>query len=206
MWSVVYKLVKGDWNNYVSFKDGDDESVGAIHGDGSASVELVGAGDDYAEWLPHRESDETIESGDVVGVHGGEVSLATEDADRAMVVSTSSIVTGNDPGQDPGARDDHEKVAFVEQTLAEVPGAVDEFAGSARADDLNVAATTMSREGGVLATTYVATDILGHVRLRGVWHHDGLPRTTVTMCTIGNGWPKARASTEQASWLTRRGR
>lgn len=112
-------------NNYVSFKDGNDDSVGSIEGDGSGGVTLQGPGSDYAEWLPRADPDESMEAGDVVGVHDGAVSLQTADADRAMVVTTQPIVTGNRPGATEADRDDHEQIAFVGQVPVRVWGLVE---------------------------------------------------------------------------------
>lgn len=116
----------GSGNNYISFKDADDEPVGAIEGDGSGGVTVASQGKDYAEWLPRQDPSEAISPGQVVGVHGGRVTKTTADADRAMVVSAQPIVTGGDPGQASGRRSRYETVAFVGQVPTKVRGSVTE--------------------------------------------------------------------------------
>lgn len=53
------------------------------------------------------------------------MSLATDDADQVMVVSTQPVVLGNDPGPESSAREGYEKVAFVGQTPTTVRGPVE---------------------------------------------------------------------------------
>ncbi|MDH5191279.1 MAG: hypothetical protein OEW89_08510 [Gammaproteobacteria bacterium] len=112
----------GSGINFISFKDGNDASLGAIQGNGSGSVVLAGAGNDYAEYLPRVDSEEVIAQGDIVGVFDGKVSKNTQGASRAMVVSSSPIVSGNDPGK--GKRAEYSLVAFVGQAEVKVQGSV----------------------------------------------------------------------------------
>jgi hypothetical protein len=111
--------------NFVTFYDGFSNGVGAIEGDGNNTLVYTSGGADYAEFLPRRDPDEAFEPGDVVGTVGGEVTADTADADQAMVVTSHPVVTGNDPGPDPGARADHERVAFVGQAPTKVRGPVE---------------------------------------------------------------------------------
>lgn len=134
--------------NFITFFDGDyvsgaggvDESLGAIQGNGAGGVVLAGPGNDYAEWLPKRDAREEIRPGDVVGVVNGRVSRDTTDAQLLMVVSTSAIVAGNDPGR--SERDSHALVAFLGQAQVRVAGAAspgDYLLPSGRKDGLAVA-------------------------------------------------------------------
>jgi hypothetical protein len=109
-------------NNFVTFFDGNDASVGSLEGNGAGSVQLSGAGNDYAEWLPRLHAYEAIERGDIVGVFNGRVTKRTYGASQVMVVSTGPIVAGNDPGA--ATRKDHTLVAFIGQASVRVRGAV----------------------------------------------------------------------------------
>lgn len=104
--------------NFISFKNGNDASLG----NGAGSVTLAGAGNDYAEYLPLLDMDETIAPGDIVGVFDGRVSKRTRGAARIMVASSNPIVAGNDPGQD--GRRTHGLIAFVGQAEVKVRGVV----------------------------------------------------------------------------------
>jgi hypothetical protein len=115
----------GSGTSYLSFYQLDGTSVGAIKGDGSGGVNYTSAGADFAEKLPVSDGAEVPEAADVVGVRSGEVSLRAEKADRAMVVSTAPIMTGN---ATPSTRSDDERrvpVAFVGQVPAKVRGAAE---------------------------------------------------------------------------------
>jgi len=111
-------------NNFISFKDANGP-VGAIEGDGNGGVTTASAGSDYAEWLPRSDPAASMEPGEIAGVHAGEVSYTTADADRAMVVSTQPIVAGNDPGPAAKDREGYEKVAFIGQVPVNVRGTVE---------------------------------------------------------------------------------
>jgi hypothetical protein len=87
-----------------------------------AGVTYESGSGDYAEWLPRREAAEDLAFGDIVGVHGGEVTKDTADADQLLVVSYKPIVLGNMPPE--GARDQHEMVAFMGQVPVKVDGIV----------------------------------------------------------------------------------
>jgi hypothetical protein len=112
----------GGENNYISFVDGSNASLGAIQGTGSGGVTLAGPGSDYAEWLPRLDAKEVIQEGDVLGIFGGQVSKETAGADMIMAASTGPIVSGNDPGE--GQREDYVLVAFIGQVEIRVRGPV----------------------------------------------------------------------------------
>ena len=109
-------------NNFITFILGNNTSVGAIQGNGSTSVELAGAGNDYAEYLPRLDPAETIRAGDIVAVRSGHISKDTRGATQVMVVSDGPIVVGNDPGEQ--ARAAYERVAFIGQVSVRVRGPV----------------------------------------------------------------------------------
>ncbi|PYT10174.1 MAG: hypothetical protein DMF60_00915, partial [Acidobacteria bacterium] len=87
-------------NNFITFYDADSHSIGAIQGNGSNSVSLVGQGNDYAEWLPRLNSTEQMQPGEIVGLVDGHITKNTRRASQVMALSTGSIVAGNDPGKD----------------------------------------------------------------------------------------------------------
>jgi hypothetical protein len=109
-------------NNFITFFNGNDASVGSIEGNGAGGVVLAGAGNDYAEWLPRVDPKESIQPGDVVGLFNGKISKSTNGASQVMVISTGAIVAGNDPGNN--ARSTHSLVAFIGQARARVNGTV----------------------------------------------------------------------------------
>lgn len=80
-----------------------------------------GAGD-YAEWLPKFDEREDLLPGEIVGVSSGRVSRFTKSADHLLVVSTSPIVLGNEPGADKEG--DYEMIAFMGQVPVRVVGRV----------------------------------------------------------------------------------
>ena len=112
----------GSENNFISFRDTDGNSVGAIEGTGGGVTLTSGSGD-FAEYLPKRGSRKRLSPGTVVGLKAGSVSLVTEDAERTLVVTSSPVVLGNDPGVEKRA--DHVAVAFLGQVPVRVRGHVD---------------------------------------------------------------------------------
>lgn len=80
-----------------------------------------GAGD-YAEYLMRQNNSEKMTYGDIVGVTGGKISKAVENAERFMVVSYKPIVLGNMPQEN--RIKDYEKVAFMGQVPVKVFGKV----------------------------------------------------------------------------------
>jgi len=116
-----------------------------------------------------------MEPGDVVGVHGGDVSLTTEDADRAMVISTQPVVLGNDPGPLEDAREGYEKVAFVGQAPTNVRGPVEEgdlVVPSGENDGTAVAVTPGDRSPG--------TPVVGQA-----WETDDAEGVTTVTVAVG---------------------
>ncbi|RFF27562.1 hypothetical protein DZK25_07705 [Wenzhouxiangella sp. 15181] len=113
----------GATENFITFKAA-SSNVGAIEGDGSGGITLSSGSADFAEYLRVADGAADIQPADVVGVVGDTVSLQTAQADRAMVVSTRPIMTGNDPGLEAGDRDGHVPVAFLGQVPVRVSGPV----------------------------------------------------------------------------------
>jgi hypothetical protein len=87
---------------------------------GNKGVTYQSGAGDYAEWLPKAKLSDTFESGQVIGVHDGRISLNTKDADHVFVVSTLPVVLGNVPENTVN----HEKVAFLGQVPVNVLGQV----------------------------------------------------------------------------------
>ncbi len=113
---------------YIGFAGPNNSIVGSLSGQnggdllsGIQGVKLESAGADYAEYLPHRNANETLNKADVVGVFGGKISRDTVGADRVMVVSTMPIVLGN---WKPSDNVKASPVAFVGQVPVRVKGAV----------------------------------------------------------------------------------
>jgi uncharacterized protein YunC (DUF1805 family) len=90
--------------------------------DAKIGVAYVSGSGDYAEWLEKASSDEAFSYGDIVGIKGGKISKAMEDADQYMVVSLSPIILGNMPPVD--RQEMFEKVAFMGQVPVKVLGVV----------------------------------------------------------------------------------
>jgi hypothetical protein len=115
-------LLLGD--NFITFFDGNGTSVGAIEGNGSGSVQLGGAGHDYAEYLPKEDPAEEIVAAQVVGVRNGRIVSRGAAADQYMVVTGQAIVAGNRPSEDPTDLAKRSLVAFTGQVRVQVRGQV----------------------------------------------------------------------------------
>jgi hypothetical protein len=118
----VGRLLPDGTNNFITFFDSNNGSLGSIQGNGVGGVVFGAAGSDYAEWLPRLEEQEQIEAGDIVGVFGGRVSLQTTGAQHIMAISSQPIVLGNMP--EPAAQHLYERVAFLGQAPVKVRGLV----------------------------------------------------------------------------------
>jgi len=79
-------------------------------------------GADYAEWLLKLDPKDTFQFGQIVGVHGGKVSLKTEGAEQIMAVSRAPVVVGNVPPSDEEAN--YVTVGFMGQLPVVVRGTV----------------------------------------------------------------------------------
>jgi hypothetical protein len=87
----------------------------------TAGVTYESGSGDYAEWLERLNPEEKLQVSDVVGVHGGKISKATDGASQVMVISYKPVILGNMPDEDK--KHLYEKVAFMGQTLVKVRGA-----------------------------------------------------------------------------------
>ncbi len=110
----------GGANNFITFFRG-NTPTGAIEGAGAAVVYKT-SGADYAEALPRLREDEHIEAGDLVGVHAGRITRATDGAHHVMAITSSPAVVGNRPPEAEAHR--YEKVAFLGQVPVKVRGPV----------------------------------------------------------------------------------
>ncbi|MDE0978849.1 MAG: hypothetical protein OSA78_02565 [Flavobacteriales bacterium] len=77
---------------------------------------------DYAEWIEKENYREDYLPGEIVGVKSGRLSYGTDHSDHNLVISTSPIVLGNDPGK--ANEVNFEKVAFMGQVPVRVVGNV----------------------------------------------------------------------------------
>ncbi|GAB5536794.1 MAG: hypothetical protein Rubg2KO_30430 [Rubricoccaceae bacterium] len=75
------------------------DTDGSVHADGS----FTGGGADFAEWFPVASSSARPRAGDVVGVTGGRVGLATAGAEQVMIVSSNPAFVGNPDAEETGA-------------------------------------------------------------------------------------------------------
>ena len=79
-------------------------------------------GADYAEYLPKLNPEDRFQLGQIVGVRGGKVSLATDGAEQIMAVSRAPVVVGNVPPA--GEKDNYVTVGFMGQLPVVVRGKV----------------------------------------------------------------------------------
>lgn len=108
----------GNTSNFITFFDSSETRLGQIQGDGSGGVTYESSTADFAEYLPVYSLNETFQSGDVVGIINGKISLMTVKADQVMVITDQPIVLGNGQ-EDP---DQFEKVSFLGQVPVRVSG------------------------------------------------------------------------------------
>jgi hypothetical protein len=110
-------------NNFLTFFDGDNNSVGAVEGSGGSGVSYQTTAADFAEMMPLRSDAEIPESGDIVGIFEDGISRSTQDAHQVAVISTEPGFVGNAP-EDEDAND-HVLIAMVGQVPVSVLGAVE---------------------------------------------------------------------------------
>ena len=132
--------LQSDFN--LAATDGDrvpvgSEKIGVTYESGAA---------DYAEWMPKKRKSADYEPGQIVGVHEGQISLNTKNADHLFVISTQPIVLGNTPLEN---QEHYEMCAFMGQVPTNVYGradAGDYIIASGRNDGLGVAINPSSIE------------------------------------------------------------
>lgn len=120
--------------NYITFYDGSGTSVGAVEGN-NGGVNYKTSGADFAEEVPVVEGQSRPQPAELVGMHGGQASLQTENADRVMIASSHPAMTGNSYSEAEATR--HVEVAFIGQVPAKVRGEAnvgDLIVASGRAD------------------------------------------------------------------------
>ncbi len=120
-------------NQFISFLgniNGDLADLGSIEGySGDTTLGLsfgltyTSSGQDYAEYLPKRNSMDHFEPGDVVGVFGGKISHSTLGADHIMAISSYPIVVGN---WNENSASTSGLVAFLGQVPVSIRGVVEE--------------------------------------------------------------------------------
>jgi hypothetical protein len=161
------------------FKGGGNHPIGSIEGDGSGGVTLNSGGGDYAEWLPRLEPADALAPGDVVGIHGGRVSLRTSGAERVMVVSRAPIVLGNNPGHGETRR--YEKVAFIGQVEVKVRGPVEAGDWLVPSGDEDGTAITLAED---LLTAEQFGQVVGQA-----WESSDGPGVRLVLALVGYGPP-----------------
>jgi hypothetical protein len=134
-------LAVGPGANFIGFFDGNHHLIGQIEGNGSGGVAYNTSGADYAEFLPLLHPEETLEAGDIVGIHGGKVTHDTAGSDQIMVITDRAAVLGNAPLNKDDARN-YVPVSFIGQTPVKVRGSVrsgDYIIASGKGDGVGVA-------------------------------------------------------------------
>jgi hypothetical protein len=100
-----------DSAQYIVYQSFSFNNLGVTYSSGSA---------DYAEWLKRINKNEIIESGDIVGVIGGEISKNTKNVKQYMVISSKPALLGNVQSKENEPL--FEKVAFMGQIPVKVFG------------------------------------------------------------------------------------
>lgn len=107
------------------FYNGTDRTINIDAPNGDITVDGTlnsGGGADFAEMLPRHRPEETIRASDLVAVRGGEITRATDGAQRLMIISSQPAVLGNHDASKP--QTDHSPVAFLGQVPVRVRGPV----------------------------------------------------------------------------------
>lgn len=139
--------------------------VGTTYQSGSA---------DYAEWLEKSNRGADYAPGTVVGVRNGKISLATEGAEKILVVSTAPVVLGNMP---QGSPRNYEKCAFMGQVPVKVHGKV-------QSGDYLLASGL--HDGSAVAVSPLRMVVSDMDRLIGVAWEDGThPYQNMVNCALG---------------------
>ncbi len=105
--------------NFITFFDAGG-GIGAVEGNGSGGVTYKTDGGDFAEYLPKRDEYESIETGDLVGLKNGGVSLNTDACNTIFAVTSAPGFVGN-----AGEKDDNAVlVALMGQVPVKIKGIV----------------------------------------------------------------------------------
>jgi len=156
----------GTGNDFIKFLNGSGALFGSVEGNGGGGISYTSSGGDFAEWLMRLDSEETLESGDVVGVFGGKISRQTKGADHVLVISAAPIVLGNTP--DEGEEHLSNPVAFIGQAPVKVTGRVhqgDYIIPSGGNDGIGIAVAaakiTAEQFGQVIGKAWESSDETG---------------------------------------------
>jgi len=110
----------GSGANFITFYDRGNRALGSIEGNGSGGVTFKSGSADFAEYLPINNNETKYESGDIIAIQNGSISLNTTGAQQLMVITEQPIILGNDQID----TDNYEKVSFVGQVPIKVRGPV----------------------------------------------------------------------------------
>ncbi len=111
-------------DNFITFFNSNGASIGSIEGNNAGSVQLSGAGSDYAEYLPKADPDASIKATEIVGVRDGKIVGRGAEADQYMIVTGQAIVAGNRPSENDEELAKHSLVSFIGQVPVQVRGPV----------------------------------------------------------------------------------
>ena len=113
-----------DGNNFVTFFAG-NTIAGRIEGNNSPftpGITFLSGSGDFAEALPRLDPEETLEPGDLVGIHAGRVSRRTAGAHHVLAVTDRAVVIGNAPPA--GQRHRYATIALLGQLPVKVRGPI----------------------------------------------------------------------------------
>lgn len=116
----------GATSNFITFFDGGNNPLGRIEGNGSGGVAFESGGADFAEYLPVRSIGEKFYPGEIVGLHAGQISHQTKNADEVMVITDRAILVGNQLNMEDKEYPGYVKVSFMGQVPVWVNGPVSE--------------------------------------------------------------------------------
>ena len=111
-------------DNFITFFKSDGVSIGSIEGNGAGSIQLGGAGSDYAEYLVKSDPSMKIDATEIVGVRDGKIVSHGQPADQFMIVTGQAIIAGNRPSEDPADLAKRSLVSFIGQVPVQVRGQV----------------------------------------------------------------------------------
>ena len=162
--------------NFIGFFNAGGALIGQIEGNGSGGVAYNTTGADYAEYLPRKHPDESLEAGDVVGVYGGSITRDTRDADQVMVITDRAAVLGNAPlGRDDAQG--YEAVSFIGQVPVKVRGVVN-------SGDLIIASGR--NDGTAIAISPAGVASLDRAQIIGrAWQSSNEPELKKVMVAVG---------------------
>ncbi|HSN74875.1 MAG TPA: hypothetical protein VL334_07265 [Anaerolineae bacterium] len=162
-------------NNFITFFKGNDASVGSIEGNGGGGVVLAGPGNQIALWLPKLDPAEVMLPGDLIGVVDGMATKDTTAASHVLIVASSAMLAGADPGQDARA-------GYV---LATVLGLAQvRVAGPVRAGDVILPSGRNDGLGMAAAPEALLSDQVSRIAGQ-VWSAEGAESTELVTVAVG---------------------